>query len=65
MDVAIYQDEMRSMCFVRVDRATAIELIESLAHQLATGNPNSGRLESNCKGDVRCFSIAVMPEGVK
>lgn len=44
-------------CFVHVSRDEAIELIESLAHQLATGNPNAGRLE--CEGDVTYFSIAV------
>ena len=48
------------LCFVYVTRDTALALIESLSHQLLTGSPNSGRLESRAKGDATDFTIAVV-----
>ena len=62
IDVSIYDRDGRGkLCFVHVTPEEATALIESLAHQLVTGNPNSGRLESRCVGDVSEFTIAVMP----
>lgn len=49
--------------FVTVTRSEAVRLIESLAHQLETRNPNSGRMESfDQNGEF--FSIAVSDDSI-
>lgn len=44
--------------FVTVSRQEALSLIESLAHQLGVGSPNSGRAEF-WDADRKMFTIAV------
>jgi hypothetical protein len=58
--VNLYDITEGKLCFVHVTRDTALALIESLSHQLLTGSPNSGRLESRSTGDAQEFSIAVV-----
>ena len=48
--------------FLYLNRSEALELIGSLTTQLLKNNPNTGRLESPCKGDVRLFTAFVLPE---
>ena len=59
MKVKIYETNDGKLCWVDVTREEALCLIQSLARQLETNNPNVGRLESRCKGDVNEFTIAV------
>ncbi|MFA5344778.1 MAG: hypothetical protein WC315_00685 [Candidatus Omnitrophota bacterium] len=62
MKVQIFKDAGYGggkLCWVQVTKTEALALIQSLAEQLKTGNPNSGRLESRCRGDVSELSICV------
>ena len=48
--------------FLYLKRSEALALIKSLSTQLLEDNPNTGRLESRCNGDVDMFTVFVMPE---
>ena len=48
--------------WVTVNRQEACDLIQSLAEQLKTGDPNGNRLESRCTGAVSELSIVVHAE---
>jgi hypothetical protein len=53
------QTKTCKLCWIKVTRQEALALIQSLAHQLLTGDPNDGRLESECTGDASELSICV------
>ena len=60
------KDSPMNGLFVHLDKNDALQLIESLSHQIRTGNPNVERKEwSQIKGDTKLnyFTIAVN-EGV-
>jgi hypothetical protein len=59
MEVNLYGKKPNRLCFVRVTEREALQLIQSLTNQLLSKNPNVGRLESRCTGNVNEMSIAV------
>ncbi len=63
MKVNIYKIKPKQkLCWVEVTKTEALQLIRSLVNQLESNNPNGGRKESFCSGDVSEFSIAVTPD---
>jgi hypothetical protein len=66
MKVQIFKGAGRdggNLCWITANRVEALALIQSLAHQLETGTPNGGRLESRCTGNkITEMSIAVHAE---
>lgn len=64
MEVNLYNTKPGKLCFIRVTEGEALQLIQSLTNQLLAKNPNSGRLESHCTGDVTEMTIAVHEKGV-
>ena len=50
------------LCWITVGRQEAALLIESLATQLASGDSNTARLESRCRGAFGEMSIVVHSE---
>lgn len=53
--------DKRKIHFIRVNATEAHRLIQSLSAQLVSGNPNTGRLEFECKnGDE--LTVAVHPD---
>ncbi|GMU26247.1 MAG: hypothetical protein AMXMBFR16_11520 [Candidatus Uhrbacteria bacterium] len=47
------------LCAVYVTKAQALQLIRSLTNQLIAGDPNTGRLESPCRGSADELTIFV------
>lgn len=60
MKVELVNLDPGKLCAVYVNRREAVQLIQSLTNQLLAGSPNSGRLESPCKGDATEVTIMVM-----
>jgi hypothetical protein len=58
MEMNLYDTNPGKLCWVKISKAEALALIKSLVNQLQ-GGPNSGRLESRCKGDCTDLSIAI------
>jgi hypothetical protein len=59
VEVNLYKLKPGKLCFIRVTEREALQLIQSLTNQLLTKNPNTGRLESHCTGDVTEMTIAI------
>ncbi len=62
MKLHIFNDTINNRqrwCFINVSRNEALQLIESLATQLRRNDPNTGRLESTCRGSAEWMTIAV------
>lgn len=59
MEVRLFGKKPNKVCFIRATEHEALLLIQSLTNQLISKNPNSGRLESFCDGDVAEMTIAV------
>lgn len=61
MRIIQHRDETTKLIFIRMTRDEALKTIESLATQLYSNNPNTGRFEHFSDEGIE-FSISVIPE---
>lgn len=54
-------EKSHRLCLVYLTRMQALQLVRSLTNQLISNDPNTGRLESPCRGSADELTIFVKP----